>query len=51
MPYMMGVSYLSLFVGGAAAIQLGLIPFIIKIPVGILFSIFGVDVLKAIKAK
>lgn len=51
MPYIMGVSYLSLFVGGAAAIQLGFIPFIIKIPAAILFSIFGVDVVKAVRAK
>jgi biotin transport system substrate-specific component len=49
MLYIIGVSYLSLFVGVSGAIQLGLLPFIIKIPASILFSIFGIDVLKAIK--
>ncbi len=49
MLYTIGVSYLSLFLGVSAAIQLGLIPFIIKIPANILFAIFGVDVLQAIK--
>ena len=47
--YAVGLSHLSLFVGWAVAVQTGLIPFLFKIPVGILFSLLSVNLLQRIK--
>ncbi|NBT85220.1 MAG: hypothetical protein EBT45_01790 [Alphaproteobacteria bacterium] len=47
--YTVGISYLSLFVGFDAAIQMGLVPFLFKIVFGILFAILSANLIRKFK--
>ncbi|MBY0463094.1 MAG: biotin transporter BioY [Alphaproteobacteria bacterium] len=47
--YMVGISYLSLFVGFSTAIQLGLVPFLVKTVFSISFAILSANLIQKFK--